>query len=359
MEVSTWKAARAARDGLDQLGKRLVFTNGCFDVLHSGHVRYLARARALGDALCVAINSDDSVRALKGPQRPVNGLEDRAEVVGALRVVDLIVVYHERRAAAAIEAIAPHIYVKGGDYTADSLDTEERAALEAAGAEIRILELVPGRSTTDTLKRLRTLERAGDRRTLRLGVLGSGRGTNMEAIAEAIETGRLEAAKIVLVISDVEGARILSMAEERGIEGVYVNPGPYRNRLGDAAQREIRDRLLAASVDLVLLAGFMRRLKAPVLEAFSERILNVHPSLLPKFVGQAAWEQALAAGESQTGATIHLVDAGIDTGRVLAQKVVPIRADDSARTLHARIQAVEHELYPRVIGEYGQAHFQP
>ena len=156
----------------------------------------------------------------------------------------------------------------------------------------------------------------------------------------------------MLDLSDVEDARVLALAGERGIDAAYVNPGLFRNRLGDAAQKEICDRLRAASVDLVVMSGFMRRLKTPVLEVFSDRILNVHPSLLPKYPGRVAWEQALLAGESETGATIHLVDAGIDSGRILGQQVVPILPNDTPEVLQARIQSTERQLYPKVIAEY-------
>lgn len=134
-------------------GKRLVFTNGCFDLLHVGHVRYLQQARTLGDALLVALNGDDSVRVLKGPDRPVNGEEDRAEVLAALECVDFVTVFCTPRVNEVIRIIRPHIYVKGGDYTVDSLEASERTALEEAGTEVRILQLVPGKSTTNILSR--------------------------------------------------------------------------------------------------------------------------------------------------------------------------------------------------------------
>ncbi|HSI85834.1 MAG: adenylyltransferase/cytidyltransferase family protein [Candidatus Methylacidiphilales bacterium] len=134
--------------------KRVVATNGCFDVLHAGHLRYLTSARELGDFLWLGINSDESVRQLKGPLRPVFPAAERAELLLALRVVDAVTIYHEVRATGFLGAASPDIYVKGGDYTPETLDAEERAALIACGAEIKILQLVPGRSTTDTLKKL-------------------------------------------------------------------------------------------------------------------------------------------------------------------------------------------------------------
>lgn len=129
-------------------GKKLVLTNGCFDLLHVGHVRYLAAARALGHALAVAVNGDASVQALKGIGRPLNRENDRAEVLAALESVDYVVVFAEVRVAGVIEAVRPAVYAKGGDYTADTLHAEERAALERAGAEIRIIPFERGYSTT-------------------------------------------------------------------------------------------------------------------------------------------------------------------------------------------------------------------
>lgn len=145
----------AARDEMDRAGRRLVLTNGCFDLLHAGHVRYLRQARALGDALAVALNSDRSVRELKGDGRPINPEADRAEVLTALACVDFVTVFEGKRATDLMLVVRPHIYAKGGDYTRDSLDADERAALEAGGADIRILPLVPGRSTTGVLERMR------------------------------------------------------------------------------------------------------------------------------------------------------------------------------------------------------------
>jgi rfaE bifunctional protein nucleotidyltransferase chain/domain len=147
---------RRLRDALELQGKRLVFTNGCFDLLHAGHVRYLQQARALGDALVVAINSDSSVRTLKGPDRPINTEQDRAEVIAALGSVDTVVIFEEPRVTRLIEQIQPHIYAKGGDYTPETLDPGEKAALDAAGTAISILSLVPGRSTTSMLTRMQT-----------------------------------------------------------------------------------------------------------------------------------------------------------------------------------------------------------
>ena len=145
---------RATRDRFAKAQLKLVLTNGCFDLLHVGHVRYLKAARALGNAGGVALKSNEAVRALKGPSRPLNTEWDRAEVLSALACVDFVTVFSEPRATRLIEAVRPMVYAKGGDYTVDSLDPGERAALEACGAEIRILPLVPGKSTTGLIQRM-------------------------------------------------------------------------------------------------------------------------------------------------------------------------------------------------------------
>jgi rfaE bifunctional protein nucleotidyltransferase chain/domain len=138
-------------------GRKLVLTNGCFDLLHIGHVRYLCAARELGDALAVAVNGDVSVRVLKGAGRPLNNEDDRAEVLAALSCVDFVTVFPEVRVTSVIDAVRPAIYVKGGDYAPETLDEEERAALTRAGSEIRILPLVPGRSTSRLVDRIQHL----------------------------------------------------------------------------------------------------------------------------------------------------------------------------------------------------------
>lgn len=135
-------------------GRKLVLTNGCFDLLHLGHVRYLQAARGRGDALVVAVNGDASVRILKGPSRPVNTELERAEVLAALGCVDFVTIFHAPRVTEVIRVIRPQIYVKGGDYTLEGLDPGERAALEEVGAKVEILELVAGKSTTALLQKM-------------------------------------------------------------------------------------------------------------------------------------------------------------------------------------------------------------
>ena len=153
LKLQSLEELAAIRAALEEQGRRLVFTNGCFDLLHVGHVRYLQEARALGDALLVALNGDESVRVLKGPTRPINNEQDRAEVLAALACVDFVTLFHTPRVTEVIRAVRPHLYAKGGDYTVDSLDPGERTALVEAGTEIRILPLVPGKSTTATIEK--------------------------------------------------------------------------------------------------------------------------------------------------------------------------------------------------------------
>jgi len=346
--LSTLEEVATLRDELSRRGEKLVLTNGVFDVLHVGHVRYLKEAAALGDALVVAINGDASVRELKGPGRPVNSAEDRAEMLCALECVDCVVVFEERRASGAIEAIRPHVYTKGGDYTPDSLIDEEKAILDRLGVEIRILSLVPGKSTSATLAKL-----AGDsgEKTPRIAILGSGKGSNARAIIEATGDGRL-GADVAVVMSDVPGSGILEVAESCGIPALVIDPGTEKGgQLTDAALKEMLDRLKSLGVDLIACAGFMRILRDPLLSAFPGRILNIHPSLLPQYPGLNAVRRALAEGERETGCTVHLVDVGVDTGRILKQARVGIHDGDTEEGLTARIHEAEHRIYPEVIAE--------
>ncbi len=151
---------RAIADEMRGRGQKLVLTNGCFDLLHIGHVRYLAAARALGDSLAVAVNGDYSVRTLKGEGRPLNREADRAEVLAALEFVDYVVIFGEVRATQLFEKIRPAVYVKGGDYTRETLNPEERAALERVGAEIRILPFENGYSTSGLVENLKRSTRS-------------------------------------------------------------------------------------------------------------------------------------------------------------------------------------------------------
>ena len=183
---------------------------------------------------------------------------------------------------------------------------------------------------------------------LRLGILGSGKGSNCRAILESIRSGALPADARV-VISDVLDAPIFEIAREFSVPNAYLPPGQFRTRLEPSVEAELVRMLRDAEIELVVLAGFMRVLKAPMLEAFPRRIINIHPSLLPKFPGLEAWKQALEAKETVTGCTVHYVDDKIDHGDIIAQREVPILPNDTTESLHARIQVAEHELYPAVI----------
>jgi phosphoribosylglycinamide formyltransferase-1 len=188
---------------------------------------------------------------------------------------------------------------------------------------------------------------------LKLGILGSGKGSNFRAIADAISAGALEA-EVRIVISDVEGAGILTLARERKLRAEFVAPGKFKTKLEPEAEARIVALLRESGVELVVLAGWMRMIKAPLLDAFPRRIINIHPSLLPAFTGLEAWKQAVAAGARETGCTVHYVDSGMDTGEVIAQSRVPVFPSDTPEELHARIQIAEHKLYPAVIGEFAR-----
>lgn len=185
-------------------------------------------------------------------------------------------------------------------------------------------------------------------RAMVLGILGSGSGSNMQAIMDAIDAGTLKA-RIALVLSDNPDAYILERAKKAGIPGEVMDCGGFRTKFPEEKQAVVVERLRAAGVEWICLAGFMRLVKRPLLDAFPGRILNIHPSLLPAFPGVEAWRQALEAGVSETGCTVHYVDEGMDTGPVILQKRVKVLAGDTAASLHARIQAVEHEAYPEAL----------
>jgi len=182
----------------------------------------------------------------------------------------------------------------------------------------------------------------------RLGILGSGKGSNMVAIADACREGRIPA-EVVLVLSDVADAGILTRARERNLPGRFIAPGTFRTKLDETAEAAFIRSLQEAEVELVALAGFMRILKGDFLRAFPQRVVNVHPSLLPSFPGLEAWKQALDYGVKVTGCTVHLVDQGIDTGPIIAQEAVPVLDGDTALRLHERIQEAERRIYPSAI----------
>lgn len=186
-----------------------------------------------------------------------------------------------------------------------------------------------------------------------LGILGSGSGSNMQAILDAIEAGTLEAT-IGLVLSDNPDAFILERAAQRGIPTGVIDCAGFRTKFPLEAQMQTALRLKEAGVDLVCLAGFLRLVKRPLLDAFPDRIMNIHPALLPAFPGLDAWKQALEAGVKETGCTVHYVDEGMDTGPTILQEAVAVLPDDTPESLHARIQVVEHRLYPEAINKVMQ-----
>ena len=185
---------------------------------------------------------------------------------------------------------------------------------------------------------------------LKLAVLGSGKGSNFVAIQKAILSGNLTGkAKIVLVASDHADAGILERAREFGLPCEALPQSAFKTKLEPEIETALASAIRRSGADLVVLAGYMRVLKAPLLEAFPERIVNIHPSILPAFKGLEAWKQALAAGVPETGCTVHWVNAELDGGDVLGQERVTILPGDTAETLHARIHEAEHRLYPAVI----------
>lgn len=173
----------------------------------------------------------------------------------------------------------------------------------------------------------------------------------MQAILDAIEGGVLDA-RIALVLSDNPDAYILGRAQANGIPVGIIDCSPHRLKFPEAAQQDTARRLREAGVDLVCLAGFMRLVKKPLLDAFPSRILNIHPSLLPAYPGLEAWKQAVEAGAEESGVTVHVVDSGMDTGPILGQSRVAVLTGDTSESLYARIRVEEHRLYPEMIAAY-------
>jgi len=180
----------------------------------------------------------------------------------------------------------------------------------------------------------------------RIAVLISGRGSNLQSIIDAIAAGRLDAS-IAVVISNRAEAPGMLRAREAGIETLHLSPADYPDR--DAYDRTIVDAVTARGVDLICLAGFMRLVGPPLLDAYSNRILNIHPSLLPAFPGVDAQRQALEHGVHVSGATVHLVTNELDGGPIVLQSAVPVLANDTVDTLSARILVEEHRIYPEAI----------
>ena len=184
---------------------------------------------------------------------------------------------------------------------------------------------------------------------MRIGVLGSGSGSNYAAVAAAIQAGTLTGVEVALVISDVRDARILSRAEAFGHAHQYLPADDFKTKLDGPQEQAYISALRGARVDYVVLAGFMRMVKQGLLAAFPQRVINIHPALLPAFPGLESWKQALAYGAKVAGCTVHFVDEGTDSGPIILQKAVPVREDDTPATLHARIQEQEHAAFPEAL----------
>ncbi|MDP7011363.1 MAG: phosphoribosylglycinamide formyltransferase [Verrucomicrobiota bacterium] len=187
----------------------------------------------------------------------------------------------------------------------------------------------------------------------RIAVLGSEGGSNFVALAQGCAAGAVPA-EVVLVLSDVEEAGILERAREWNVPCRFIAPGGFRTKLSEEAEEEYIAALKEAEVNLVVLAGFMRILKGEFLRAFEERVVNVHPALLPAFPGLEAWKQALDYGVKVTGCTVHFVDQGVDTGPIIAQEIVRVRDEDTPESLRERIQEAEHRTYPAAIAAITQ-----
>jgi phosphoribosylglycinamide formyltransferase 1 len=179
-----------------------------------------------------------------------------------------------------------------------------------------------------------------------IAVLASGQGTNLEAILEAVERGEV-AGKVVLVISDRAGAPALARANRHRVKALHLNPREFNSR--EDFDRGLIDELKKERIDLVVLAGYMRLLSPLFIRTFSSQIMNIHPSLLPAFPGLDGVEQAFDYGVKVTGCSVHFVDEGLDSGPVILQEAVPVIQQESVQTLHQRIHAVEHRLYPTAI----------
>jgi phosphoribosylglycinamide formyltransferase-1 len=183
----------------------------------------------------------------------------------------------------------------------------------------------------------------------RIAILGSGRGSNAHALLTAWKAGQLGSATITGVWSDRPESGILQHAKEFGVPGTFVDPAPFKTKLEGDGERRFVDSLAETSPDLVVLAGFMRVLKPLFLNAFENRIINLHPSLLPAFPGLDAIGQAWRRGVAITGCTVHRVTAEIDAGPILGQSAVPVYPSDTLETLTSRVHAAEHALLPAVV----------
>jgi phosphoribosylglycinamide formyltransferase-1 len=184
---------------------------------------------------------------------------------------------------------------------------------------------------------------------MRFVILGSGTGSNAEALLKAWDKGALGKAQPVAILSDKPDARILQLGKPYGIPGIHVEPGPFRTKMSPEGETAFIEAIRAVDADLVVLAGFMRVLKEPLLNAFPGRIINLHPSLLPSFKGLEAIRQAYEYGVKFTGCTVHFVTGELDGGRIIDQKLVPVEEGDSLEDLTRKVHAAEHDLLPEVV----------
>lgn len=188
-------------------------------------------------------------------------------------------------------------------------------------------------------------------KTLKLGVLASGRGSNFQAIIDAIEDKRLDAAIRVLIVDNPD-AYAVERAKKHAIEFLYINPNEFKTR--DDFFLKIAGELKGRDVELVILAGFIRIVRKPLIDAYRNRIMNIHPALLPSFPGLHGQKQAVDYGARISGCTVHFVDDGMDTGPIIIQAAVPVSPDDTEDTLSERILGLEHKIFPEAIRLYSE-----
>lgn len=191
---------------------------------------------------------------------------------------------------------------------------------------------------------------------MRVALLGSGRGSNAEAVLAAERAGRLGRARVIGIWCDMPGAPILGLGPRFGVPAVHLDPGPFRTKFSPEREHAWAEALRAAGAELVVLAGFMRVLKQPLLEAFPGSIINLHPSLLPAFPGLDGIGQTWRAGSTEGGCTVHRVDASVDGGERLGQARVFRRPDDTLESFAARVHEAEHRLLPEVIARLSEGH---
>jgi len=184
---------------------------------------------------------------------------------------------------------------------------------------------------------------------MRFVILGSGRGSNAETLLAEWKAGRLGDAEPVAIFSDNPDARILKLGDPHGIPGHYIDPGPFKTKLTPETETAYVDAIRDSKADLVVLAGFMRVIKEPILNAFHRRIINLHPSLLPSFKGLNGIKQAFEYGVKVTGCTVHFVTGELDGGPIIDQQEVRIEDSDTLESLEQKIHAVEHALLPKVV----------